>query len=375
MRTVEELRRWRVEAIPFWTERAWDAQRGGFYESLDLTGRPIEQESRRVRVQARQIYSFAVCSQRKWADTLDLAESGWAFLLDRASHPDGGFVHRLTADGDVASDIRDLYDHAFLLLAVATLWRVTGKPDYEAECARLAEFIGVRMAHPELGFVESLGGSVSPRRQNPHMHLFEALMVYHQAGGERALDQARKLKDMFLKHFFSQESSKLFEFFEDDLRAVCASTGPVAEPGHLAEWVWLLDQFARLDGSSIGPEVRSLFDCVLDQGINPTTGLLYATLSEDGRPVNAESRTWMQTEWVRAAAVGLNRGFDRAELAFEAATQGLLSHHFTDVPSGGWQDRIDAKGAASMDRMPASTLYHVIGALIEADKLLDSDLC
>lgn len=374
MKIVEDLLRWRRKAIPFWSERSWDDHRGGFYESLDLSGRPILQQSRRVRVQARQVYSFAICSEKNWADTLELAEKGWAFLLESAAHPEGGFVHRLTSDGEVDSDVRDLYDHAFLLLAVATLWRLTGKPAYQAECARLVEFITEQMVHPGQGFVEALGGPTSPRRQNPHMHLLEALMVYHQAGGERALERAREIKNLFLCNFFSPETGKLFEFFEGDLKTIAAATGHVAEPGHLAEWVWLLDQFAQLYGQSLEPAARAMFDCVLDQGVNPRTGLLYASFGADGTPLSEESRTWMQTEWFRAAAVGLRRGFEGSESALEAATRGLLSYHFVDVPNGGWQDRIGAQGSPMMDRMPASTLYHIIGALIEADKLLDSEL-
>lgn len=80
-------------------------------------------------------------------------------------------------------------------------------------------------------------------------------MVYYQVGSEQVLDQVCKFKDMFLKYFFLQELSKLFEFFEDDLKIVCVSIGFVVEFGYFVEWVWLLDQFVWFDGSLLGFEV------------------------------------------------------------------------------------------------------------------------
>lgn len=375
MKAAVKLDQWRRSAIPFWLEHSWDQGRGGFYESLDLAGRPIQHESRRVRVQARQVYSFAKLHALGWAEGLALAEDGWAYIQKYAAHSDGGFVHSLTPDGCAENSMRDLYDHAFLLLAGATLWSVTKKPSYQGDCESILDFLDRRMAHPNVGFVESLGGPVSPRRQNPHMHLFEALMAYHHAGGAGALQRADAIKEMFSEYFYSAESGKLFEFFEDDFGAVSALKGEVAEPGHLAEWVWLLDQFSVSSDEEIDPAAKVMFECVLSQGVNPETGLLYASFKRSGTPIACESRTWMQTEWFRAASVAYRRQYDQAGKALDMASDGLFNHHFSGVPSGGWRDRIEADGQASMDRMPASTLYHVLGALIEADKILDTDLC
>jgi mannose-6-phosphate isomerase len=40
----------------------------------------------------------------------------------------------------------------------------------------------------------------------------------------------------------------------------------------------------------------------------------------------------------------------------------------TQVPAGGWIDRLDEHGRPATDVMPASTLYHVMCAIDELDR-------
>jgi len=50
-------------SLPLWSGEGWDPAAGGFVERLDIEGRADRAEPRRVRVQARQIYSFAKAAQ------------------------------------------------------------------------------------------------------------------------------------------------------------------------------------------------------------------------------------------------------------------------------------------------------------------------
>ena len=107
---------------------------------------------------------------------------------------------------------RDTYDHAFVLLACA--WRLKAFGDEQAR----------RVAERTLGFLDTLrqddgsyleGDPASlPRRQNPHMHLFEASLALHRAGFEDALDRARAIRALFERHFW--DGQVLREFFGDD---------------------------------------------------------------------------------------------------------------------------------------------------------------
>ena len=122
---VERLKLRMIErCLPLWSTEGWDNTAGGFIDRLDPDGRAKSLAPRRVFVQARQIYCFAKAAQMGWyPDGRAIALKGLDHLLSRAKSPDGrpGFVHTLKPDGAVLDPRRDSYDHAFVLLALASV--------------------------------------------------------------------------------------------------------------------------------------------------------------------------------------------------------------------------------------------------------------
>ncbi len=114
-------------SLPLWACKGWDSSRGGFVERLDISGTLDDAAPRRVRVQARQIYCFAKAAELGWfPEGRELAMKGLAYLLSKAKGPDGrpGYVHLLDADGAVLDPLRDTYDQAFVLLALAIAYKL-----------------------------------------------------------------------------------------------------------------------------------------------------------------------------------------------------------------------------------------------------------
>jgi mannose/cellobiose epimerase-like protein (N-acyl-D-glucosamine 2-epimerase family) len=360
---AQRLFNWGVEtALPYWVARAWDVRNDGFLESLTMTGEPVLDDVRRVRTQARQVYVFATAAREGWSDCLELAERGMAVLRQRAWAPDGqpGWVHLLRPDGVVESDVRDLYDHAFILLSLAGLYRASGDDLYLEWAAECLDFLDDAMASPFGGYAESVGGALYPRRQNPHMHLIEAFLALYEATGDfDVLDRASAVKSMFENHFFDHETALLREQFTDDWQPAPGDAADVAEPGHLSEWAWLLNEHARLSELAPSPLVDLLYQTVTEKGVNPRSGALHTAVRINGEVRDGASRTWMQTEWVRAAAT-------QGKAEFEARCAVLLRHHIEPALPGGWIDRIDDQGQAASGHIPASTFYHLIGSVLEA---------
>ena len=111
-----------------------------------------------------------------------------------------------------------------------------------------------RLADPQHGgfFEEFAPGRTEmklPRRQNPHMHLLEALLALHVATGEKNwLRRAGALVDLFKRRFVDPQTGALIEFFAEDWSAAPGDEGRLREPGHQFEWVWLLFEYiARRD--------------------------------------------------------------------------------------------------------------------------------
>lgn len=374
MAQAERLCRWwREDAMPFWLERAWDARHGGFYESLTLEGDGVYGDTRRVRTQARQVYVFARAQFEGWAESLDQAEAGMARLRKVAHAPDGqpGWVHTLDDKGGVESDTRDLYDHAFILLSQAWLFRASGNSDYLDQANALLDFLDTDMTAQGAGYRESIGGALTPRRQNPHMHLFEALLSLYEASGDPAhLRRLEHLFGLFSEVFFRPRTGLLYEFFAEDWGALDGDQWQAVEPGHMAEWVWLLSEYARLADTPLPKAADTLWQAVAAQGIDARTNAVFTATDAAGTVRAGGSRCWMQTEWVRAAAVRVLYRRHAGGQAFEQAVGSLFDHHLSPAMAGSWVDSIDANGQAASPKIPTSTLYHVAGAVAEAGRVL-----
>src|ERR1700750_1284443 len=131
-------------SLPLWSGEGWDPITSSFVERLDLGARADRLAPRRVRVQARQIYCFAKAAQLGWyPQGREIAEKGLDYLLAKAKSPDGrpGFVHPLHTDGAALNPLRDTYDHAFVLLALATLYQLTGDAQVADEIKSLVAFL------------------------------------------------------------------------------------------------------------------------------------------------------------------------------------------------------------------------------------------
>jgi mannose-6-phosphate isomerase len=372
---VAEIRRlleWgRHQALPFWSDRSWDERGGGFYETLDLQGAGVRGDVRRVRVQARQAYVFARCAHEGWLDRLDLATGGLDRLYKLAWNVGGepGWVHTLNDDGSVRDTRRDLYDQAFVILACAWVYKATGETRYRDMAYDTLAFLDDHMADPRGGYVEAIGADLLPRRQNPHMHLFEALLALYEVAGDEGLrPRLDAIRTLFDRHFYDSGHGVLREFFRADW-VPHGEKGHIVEPGHLCEWVWLLAEYSRLTGVPAAPAGIALFAQAMTSGVNTRTGLLMARMTPSGEALDAGSRTWMQTEWVRAAAVEAVRGSASGEKALKSACAALYRHHLEPAVPGGWIDAVAEDGSGVSSGMPASTLYHVLGCLLELDAL------
>jgi mannose/cellobiose epimerase-like protein (N-acyl-D-glucosamine 2-epimerase family) len=75
---------------------------------------------------------------------------------------------------------RDTYDHAFVLLALSTVYRLSHDAQVRGEITSLLNFLDADLRSPHGGFVEGFGATF-PSRQNPQMHLFEAMIATFDA--------------------------------------------------------------------------------------------------------------------------------------------------------------------------------------------------
>jgi mannose/cellobiose epimerase-like protein (N-acyl-D-glucosamine 2-epimerase family) len=356
-------------SLPLWAREGWDASRGGFVERLDPEGKADHLAPRRVRVQARQIYSFAKAAQLGWyPQGRQIAMKGLDYLLSKAKSPDGrpGFVHLLDPEGNVLNPLRDAYDHAFVLLALTTAYELSGDARVRQEMDSLVAFLDAGLRSPHGGFIEGIPATL-PRRQNPQMHLFEAMIAAFDATHDVAYqNRAGDLFGLFVASLYDAKREALGEYFEEDWSRI---EPVIVEPGHQAEWVWLLKGFERITGCPTGRDRAQLLSSAL-RFCDGATGCLIDEGDAEGKIRKSTRRLWPQTEIAKAWIAQTEAGEQgAADQALEALAR-LHRHYLTHPVPGGWYDQFDRDNRSLVDAIPASSFYHIICAIAEAERVL-----
>ena len=354
------------ETLPLWSTVGVDEQFGGFHEALGFDARPLA-KPKRMRTMARQVYAFAVAKQRGWDGNADrLIDHGIRFMADKGRTDRGGWVRALNPDGSVLDPVEDAYDHACVLLALAHAHRVGNKG-----ALKLAEetfaFLDQHLEDERMtGFMESPDGE-GVRRSNPHMHLLEAFLAWHAVTGDRAyLRRAARIIDLFRSHFFEVDSWTLGEFFDRDWHPASGEKGQWTEPGHHFEWASLLVDFADKSGQKdLVAFGRKLYASAVANGLNRATGLAYGAVSRQGLPLDRISRSWPQTEAIKAAVALDGTGGPDLKPEIEARVGRLFRWHIDPAPQGLWIDQIDERGRSLAKEVPASIFYHLVTALTQ----------
>ncbi len=359
-------RHWLFErALPLWAERGVDRMHGGFHEALQPDGSPVARP-KRIRTMARQIYAFAMAS-RRGADgaMLEAVSAGIDFLVTRARTRNGGYCRLLSARGGVLDPAEDLYDQAFVLLALAHA-HAAGHADALRLGQDLLAFLDTQLADPHAGgYREQAGRHGPPRRSNPHMHLLEAFLAWHELTGDAAcLGRCRDIAGLLRRHYFDAGRWSLGEWFGADWQLAPGPAGRWTEPGHYFEWASLLIEYARpANEPEIGPLARRLYASAAAFGVDRATGLAYCAVSRDGAALDRTSRSWAQTEAVKAAIALDGAGGLDLQPEIEARMRRLFRWHIDPAPPGLWIDWLDAAGRPLSADVPASILYHLVAAI------------
>jgi mannose/cellobiose epimerase-like protein (N-acyl-D-glucosamine 2-epimerase family) len=350
----------RNDALPLWLDKGVDRKRGGYAELLSLESAASVADYIRVRIVPRQIQVFAAAHRLGVPGARDAMNHGVAFLLGPCRHPGGGFVTRVDLSGKVLDSRRELYELAFVLFGLGHAYSVTRDAALRDEAQALFAFIKAHMTHPEGGYREALEPGAPNRRQNPHMHLLEAALVWttlEPAGPWQAL--ALELAGLFSDRFFAKTPGALIEFFDEALVPLPGAGGRITEPGHHFEWVWLLKRVEQVCGLAV-PGGAALYAFAHRHGYAAGSGLFAAEVDTDGKVLNPMTRVWPHTEWMKAEAVTAGP-LAEARLIQSWA---VLKRMFDTPVRGLWHEHWDTRtGATLPGPSPASSFYHIMLAL------------
>lgn len=368
------IRHWLFDdALPFWAENGLDKNHGGYVEYFETGSLKPFTGERRVRTIARQIYVFSHASLLGVPNVIDCAKHGFSFLIEHGwQSPQSGWARTLNQDGSVKDATPDLYEQAFILFALAWFYRATKAPEALEAAEKTFRLIEDRFRAPNEGFWHELPAK-GHRQQNPHMHLLEAVLAWQAAApSDRYASLGKELVALCQKRFFNSNTGTLTEFFAQDWSRAEGEAGRLTEPGHHFEWAWILTQAKTLLGCTTDNEVRKLIAFAEKFGVDPKSGAVYQQVRDDGAPIDTGSRTWPNTERLKAAVALYDLDGVDPRPALEQTCTLLLDRYLAHEPKGTWTDKFDATGASISKTIPASTFYHLFLAFAETIRVMET---
>lgn len=349
-----------------WSGHGWDNLGARTHEALSANGTMSgPKPAYRTMALCRQIYMRAVLSTsdpvtcrvqsfillKRLQDVCwDSAKGeGWYFSVDESGFP--------------ADPRKDLYTHAFVILAASVAFR-TFCESWILEIARKAVEVTYRLfSLADRSWLASsldISGVPVDRRliQNPHMHLFEALMAFALVSRRpEDYDRVGRLVAIFPR-LLHPRVQMIAEFFTQDGQPEDGDKALI-EPGHQFEWAWLLYSYAlyfchnSAESRTWYTHASDLLRFGLEYGVDREYGGVFNVIDASGRIIDDRKRIWPVTEALKATSVLLP---GKVPVFLD-----LLQAHYLR-PGGRWIETCD-KFLRPVDwELKATTGYHLATA-------------
>ena len=337
--------------VPLWLGPGWNSQLALPYEAVDAHHQPLPPQRYRAMACARQLYLFSsLIDQPAVPEARGRAAALFRSLQQHfqdAEH--GGWFYSIDPQGKPLDQRKDLYTHAFIIFACAHYWAKVREPLVESVLNAALTVVAERFADGTGLYEASLGQDWSSLGsgplQNPLMHLAEAFLATVSVREDKPTQAAlAQLVDAMQQRFVDPVHGVMLE---KPLGAV----DNWFEPGHQFEWFFLLASSPLLRDSPLHGSLTRAFDYTEQQGVDPLTGAVKATLDVDGTARDGTQRIWAQAEYLRALA--LRPDSDQALAQQLKALQQRFLH-----PTG-WHECLDDQGNVSRSDMPSTTPYHL----------------
>ncbi|GJL94178.1 MAG: hypothetical protein DHS20C05_05830 [Hyphococcus sp.] len=360
------------DALPFWAENGLDHEAGGYVEYFHSNNMQPCSDQKRVRVIGRQIYVFSHAAILGFAPGVEIARHGLQFLKEHAwMEQEKAWARFLNRDGSILDGTPDLYDQAFILFGLAWYYRASGDEEALRLIEKTLDTIEASFRAPKAGFFHQLPPD-GHWQQNPHMHLLEALLALYDAKpDDRYASMALEIIELFRTKFFDPQTKTLAEFYDQNWNRATGEAGRLVEPGHHFEWAWILATAQKKLGVDVAKEARELIAFAEQFGVDQKTGVTYQQIQNDGRPIDKGSRTWPNTERLKAAVALYDLDGKDPMPVLEQTCGVLFERYLARDPRGTWNEVYDAEGHLTAETVPASTFYHILVAFTEVLRVLD----
>ncbi len=388
--------------IPFWLQRGWDKDFGGFLTNFDENGHELPTPEKYLNTQARMIWWFSTLSRHypDRDDYKDLATRGVDFLISHFWDTEyGGWFWKSQRDGTCLDAGKVVYGQSFAIYALAEYYRATRDNRGLKYASDTFELLQIYCADTlRGGYYENLeqdwslsqAGFYGGDRKglDTHMHLMEAFTTLYAASGQHI--HKRKLMevlDLIVQKMIDPQSGcgrNQFDLSFNPIPAIALNRTWNAERegefpavptdttsyGHNVELAWLINRALETAGTDAVPyegTTHRLLAHAVEHGVDREYGGIYRDGTALGGALIKDKEFWQNAE----VLVGFLDGYEHfGETQFLDAFESVwrfVNAHMINHDVGEWHTLLNREGQAIDAKIgnPWKVAYHSGRATLE----------
>ncbi len=347
-----------------------------------------------IVTQARQVWLFSRLVRAGYGgkEYLDAADLGYRFLRDRMwDANNGGFYWEVDVTGEKRLNPRKhLYGQSFALYALSEYYLASQKKDVLDLAIRLFDLLEAK-SHDTIygGYVEyfnedwtapppnedsPMGLEPNLKLMNTHLHLLEAMTAFYRASKlpfarERLLELIAIESDTVVRKGLGACTDQ----YERDWRPRLGGERARVSYGHDVENVWLLIDACEAAGISAYPHLdlfRALWSNTLKFGYDKELGGVFNWGGFSQAASNRQKSWWAQAETIVSALYMYRMTRDPKYLSIFGQTYDFIERYFVDWKNGEWFETVQGKQAGGGKAHAWKAGYHNGRAMIESIQLI-----
>ena len=358
---------------------------GFFRATHDRQWRPAEKQTATLVSQSRLLFvmrcGFGVTGDDRYRQA---CLKGADFLLRHfRDEKHGGWCWSAGPEGNVLEDHKSSYGHAFVIFGLSHAWLLTREARFLEAAGRTWDEMKRSLRDGQGGIKPATTRDFSQVKgvntQNPMMHLFEALLVMHEAtdsaGDKAAAATVRQdivlLHDFIFGRLFDRARGCLPEMYDADWKPLPLEKGGKVDVGHQFEWAYLLSHAVERGFPKAWlRDGERMLDWGMNAGFDSESGGLFSPADYGGKVDKARAKGWWeQCEHLRAVMHWAARR-RRPDLwpAFEKSLA-FVKARMIDAEYGGWYGNYDGRPRTDANSGKGSVWkigYHDAGMYMEA---------
>ena len=339
--------------MPWWMEKAVDAENGGFFGEIDGADRPVPGAPKFITLNARLVWTFASVYRVLGGEAYRaMADRAYSYFIDRfRDREHGGYYTTLDSRGGVLDDHKFVYGNAFALYGLSEYARATGSGEALSLAKEQAANLEKAWDPQYKGFYETAARDWSPspwirgvnrspedvKTMNSHLHLLEAYACHLRVNGSPSVrNKVRQLLSIMLNRIVDGDIHHYRCFFD---RAWHPTSWEISY-GHDIEGSWLMLEAAEVLGEE--ESLRRTRDvcanmarAALEEGFTEEGAMLTEYDPVSGHRAQGLS-WWEQNEAVVGFLNAWELTGDEAFLDASLRCFEYIERHFIDRERGGW---------------------------------------